>query len=108
MIYNLKKVTGVYVKGYYNFLIDKKIENENMEELYDLFSFSIKNIYELPSSERNFFTDTYGDECIKHLRKLRGVPKKIGKLDTNSRLSIVTMCKSYYVAVWLLRNNKKG
>lgn len=106
MVYNLKKVTSTYVKGFYNYLDDRKLLNENMEDLFDLFSYSIKNIYGLPSSERNYFIDTYSEDCIEYLRKLRGVPKKVSKLDTNTRLSIVTMCKSYFVAVGFLSDKK--
>lgn len=108
MIYNLKRVTGVYVKGFYKYLTDRKLENENREEIYDLFSFAIKNIYGLPSSERNYFIDVYGGDCISYLMKLKGVPKKISKLDINDRLAIVTMCKNYYVAVGLLSDKKKS
>ena len=107
MIYNLKKVTGAYVKGFWHYVIDKKLDTSKREDLYDLFSYCIKTIHSLPAPERNYFTEQYGDECIQALKKLKGVPKKIEKLGLNDRLSIVTMCKSYFVAVGLL-NEKKG
>ena len=107
MIYDLKKVTGIYVKGFCDFIEKNKLGNEDMQGLYDLFSYAIKGIHGLPCSERNYFTDVYGDDCIKHLKKLRGVPKKVSKLDTNDRIAIVTMCKSYFVAILVLNDEKE-
>lgn len=101
MIYNLKTVTGHYVNGYYQFLDKNKLLNEEKEDLFNLFSYCLKHIYGLPSSEKNYFIDMYGAECIKRLKKLKGVPKKVEKIATAERVSIVTMCNNYFVAVEL-------
>ena len=107
MIYNLKKVTGIYVKGFCSYMENQKIHNENKEELYDLFSYCIKNIHGLPACEHNYFTEQYGEDCIKYLKKLKGVPKKINKLGANDRISIVFMCKSYLAAIDLISRSKE-
>lgn len=106
MIYNLKRVTGAYVKGFCNYVKDRKLLSESNEEMYDLFSYAIKVIHGLPACEHNYFTEQYGDDCISYLKKVRGVPRKIDKLGINDRISIVTMCKNYYAAVSLLADSK--
>lgn len=99
MMYNLKKVVSIYVKRYYEYLKKVNLLNECSEALYDLFSYTIKNIYALPACESNYFIDQYGEDCINYLKKSKGVPKRVKRLSVNDRLSIVTMCNSYFVAV---------
>lgn len=101
MIFNLKAVTRHYVNGYFDFLKKNKLLDEQKEDLFDLFSYCLKHIYGLPSSENNYFIDMYSEGCIKHLKKLKGVPKKVDKITVSERVSIVTMCNNYYLAVQL-------
>lgn len=106
MFYDLKRVTTAYVRGFCDFVKKHKIGDENQEDLYDLFMFCLKGIHGLPCCEQNYYIDVYGVECINFLRKVRGVPKKIEKLDTNDRISIVSMCGSYFVAVRVVNAEK--
>jgi hypothetical protein len=106
MKYSLKNIAGSYIKEFNNFIEKNKIVDASNSELYDLFSFSIKSIYGLASSESNYYIDMYGSDCITSLLKIKGVPKKIGKLDINTRLDVVLMCQNYYVALGHLFENR--
>lgn len=106
MKYSLKNVAGSYIKGFNGFVEKNKLIDASKSELYDLFSFSIKSIYRLASSESNYYIDMYGNDCITSLLKIKGVPKKINKLDINTRLDVVLMCQNYYVALGHLSENR--
>lgn len=106
MVYNLKKVTNAYVKGFYLYINKKKLNTACADSLYDLFSYSLKSIYGLPPSEKGYYIDMYSESCIDFLKKLKGVPKKVERLGMTERLSIVSMCQSYFVAVDFVHLNK--
>ena len=105
-VYDLKRVTKAYVSGFYKYINFKKLNDASASGLYDLFSYSLKNIYGLPPSEKGYYIDMYGDSCIDYLKKLKGVPKRVDRLGSTERLSIVTMCQSYFVAVDYVHFNK--
>lgn len=102
MIYNLRKVTSDYVKGFLEFVRQKNFIDVDTKSLYELFSYSLETIYNLPAAEMNEYIQLYGGECIAHLKKLKNVPKRISRLGMNDRVSVVTMCKSYFVAADVL------
>lgn len=106
MIYNLKQVTGEYVKGYLGFIKKKNFVNVSSEDLYDLFSYSIETIYGLPAAESSEYIKLYGEECIYHLKRLKNVPKRVKRLGLNDRVSVVSMCKSYFVAADVLADER--
>lgn len=106
MRYDLKNVAGAYIKGFNSFVEKNKLNDVSNSELYDLFSFSIKSIYRLASSESNYYIDMYGGDCIAFLLKVKGVPKKISNLSINTRLDVVLMCQNYYVTLGYLTENK--
>lgn len=106
--YDLKKVMSIYVKGYMSFVKERDVPDENREELYDLFSYSLKKLYEFAPVEDNSLINRYSKSCIAYLRKLKGVPKRYSKLDMSVRVSIISMCQSYFVASGLLFDNVEG
>lgn len=106
MRYDLKRVAGNYVRGFNAFIEKYKLTDVSNSDLYDLFSYSIKSIYGLASSENNYYIDMYSDDCISYLLKLKGVPKKLGNISINVRLDVVLMCQNYYVALGYLCENR--
>ena len=107
MVYSLDKVALHYVKQYSEFVKEKKLDN-SMENLYDLFSYSLKVIHLIPASEESFLIDMHGQDCILYLKKTKGVPKKFSKIGISGRVSIVTTSLSYFVAVGVVSNIDKG
>ena len=107
MVYNLKKITEIYVRGFFDYIKLRKLSLDNIEALYDLFSYSIKVIHELPPCERNYYTENYGDDCISYLKKLKYTPKRVSKLSMTDKINIVMMCNSYFVGVALVDVNNK-
>lgn len=106
MIYNLKQVTGVYVRGFLSYVKSKNFTKIDSEALYDLFSYALETIYKLPAAETNEYISLYGDECIAYLKKLKNVPKRVDRLGLNDRVSVVTMCRSYFVAADFLAGSE--
>lgn len=106
MIYNLRKVTGDYVKGFLEFVRQKNFIDVDTKSLYELFSYSLETIYNLPAAEMNEYIQLYGGECTAYLKKLKNVPKRISKLGMSDRVAVVTMCKSYFVAADALVEGK--
>lgn len=107
MVYNIEKVAFAYVKQFSKFVDEKKLGRE-MEGLYDLFSYCLKMIHYIPACEEGFLIDMYASDCISYLKKTKGVPKKFKKLGVSSRISIVTMSVSCFVAVGVVSNLDRG
>lgn len=102
MIYNLKKVTGAYVRRFCDYIQVRNFDLQNMSQLYDLFSYSLKCIYGFPPTENNFYIEQYGENCISYLKKTKGVPRASSRLSVEDRLSIIRMGIYYFVAVGML------
>ena len=92
-VYNLKKVIKLYVKGYYDFLVEKSLLTEDSEDLYKLFSYSLKTLYKLPCYDGSNLVSFYSEDCIKY------TPRRVDKIAIESRVELVTMCLNYFVAV---------
>ena len=98
-VYNLKKVIKLYVKGYYDFLVEKSLLTEDSEDLYKLFSYSLKTMYKLPCYDGSNLVSFYSEDCIKYLKSIKYTPRRVDKIAIESRVELVTMCLNYFVAV---------
>lgn len=96
MKYFLKDIALVYTRGFNDFLNSVKMLDK--DEAYLLFSYSIKKIYGIETSEFNSVISEYGERCINYLSNLKGVPKKDDKLSLKEKLSIADFCCGYWVA----------
>lgn len=94
MRYNLWFVSKVYAKGFITFLNKNSISG-NRVDVFNLFVYAIESIYFRKSSLGNTLINGYGFKCIKYLRSLDNVPRKIGKLSLKSRKYIVDSSKVY-------------
>lgn len=104
VIYNIKKVSTSYVRGFYDF-INKKgfVIGDNLEGLLGLLSYSLKKIYDLPSIDGNYYTCYHGEECVDYLKNIRGVPKNPKSVKMSDRFDIYNMSRSYFLAVYLYK-----
>lgn len=106
MIYNLEKVSAAYVRGFLEFLRTKRLVIDDVYAYGDLFSYSLKVLYDLPAFEQNFYIDRYSADCVKYLRRVKRVPKTASKLDVEDRMNIVIISKSYLIAGCLLSTER--
>lgn len=100
MKYNILDVAKLYVKGFTCFISDAKIHN--IEDCYDLFSYTLKSIYNLETCEFSRTIERLGGKCIKYLSSIKGTPRKIKGMSLKDRISVVEFTISYYVAVDLI------
>lgn len=107
MVYNVKKVSLNYVKRFSDYVKERKLGTD-MEELYDLFSYSLKVINLFQTKESSYYIEKYGNDCVNYLMKTKGVPKKSNKLGTSDRAGIITLSLSYFVAVGISSDINKG
>lgn len=106
MVYSIKGIVEKYVKEFIKFIEINNLSDVGGEDLSELFSYGVRVIYDIPYFKHNFYVDRYGDNCVKFLKKVKGVPKKSKRLSIEDKVNIVTMCNSYFLAVEILGENK--
>jgi len=107
MKYSLKNIVSLYIKQYIQFVKEKNLDKVSKDDLYELFTYGVRTIYEIPYFNTNFYVDRYGEECMKYLKKAKGIPKKSKRLSITDKFEIVSMCNSYFLAVGLVSEDKE-
>lgn len=99
MKYRVNDVARIYAKEFLNFLVKSKISSYN-KNAYELFVYSIYSIYNIEYSGRlNSLIIKNGEKCIKHLKSINGVPKRIGRLSNSDKQSIIDCSCVYTLAI---------
>lgn len=101
MKYDLRDIALIYAKGFNEFLNSVKVLSK--DEAYLLFSYSIKKLYDLETSEYNDVIGMYGERCVDFLSQLDGVPKRKDKLSFKDRCAVIDFSRGYWVASDVIR-----
>ena len=97
---NISDISRNYAKGFVNFLVEQEIESKK-GSAYELFVYSIYSIYGKPYIKKyNSLITRFGKDCIGYLKKIDGVPKRIGNLFSFEKEDIVN-CSCVYALVAL-------
>lgn len=97
-VYNIHVLARVYSKEFCKFLKRHRIRtNEN--NAFELFSYSMKTIYGIETSEYNLEIRKYGERCIKFLSKVKGIPLDLRKATVEERMNLIKCCKVYIIVI---------
>lgn len=107
MVYNLKRLSTTYVKGFREYLKTKELSGWSNEQQYNLLSYSICKLYNLESAAYARGTSKYGRSCVKYLASLRSTPKHIDKIPFAERVELVCMVQAYFVSIFLAKGKKE-
>lgn len=107
MVYNLKRLSVSYVRGFREYIKVKELSDWTPEQQYNLFSYSLSKLYGLESAAYSRGTSTYGRSCKKYLADIKSTPKHIDKIPFAERLQLVSMSQAYFVSMFLMKGKKE-
>ena len=107
MVYNLKRLSANYVRGFREFVKLKELSDWTPEQQYNLFSYSLSKLYGLESAAYSKGTSTYGRSCKKYLSELKSTPKHIDKIPFAEKIQLLSMAQAYFVSVFLMKGKKE-
>ena len=103
MVYNLKKLSATYVKGFKKYASERGIDKWSQEDLYNLFAYSLNRLYGLEASSYGKGISRYGKSCTKYLGEMKCTPNHPDKVSFSDKVSLISMAQSYYAANLLLK-----
>ena len=98
-IYNMHVLARVYSKEFCRFLKRHKMKI-NETNAFELFVYSMKRLYDLETTEYNLEIRKYGERCINHLSKVKGIPKELRNATLEERINLIKCCKVYIVVIF--------
>lgn len=107
MVFNLKKLSVTYVKGFKEYIKEKGLESWTPEQQYNLFSYAISKLFGLDSSAYARGTSTYGRSCVKYMLELKNTPKKPETVDFADKVQVLSLSQAYFVTTFLMRGKKE-
>lgn len=107
MVYNLKRLSVTYVRGFREFIKVKELTDWSNEQQYNLLSYAICKLYGLESAAYAKGTARYGISCKNYLSSLKSTPKHIDKIPFAERVELVCMVQAYFVSTFLAKGKKK-
>lgn len=107
MVYNLKRLSTTYVRGFREYVKIKELNGWSNEQQYNLLSYAICKLYGLESSAYSKGTSKYGRSCAKYLSSLKSTPKHIDKIPFAERVELVCMVQAYFVSLFLAKGKKE-
>lgn len=97
-MYNIHVLARVYSKEFCKFLNKYKIKTDETNA-FELFSYSMKKIYDIETTEYNLEIRKYGEKCIKFLSKVKGIPLDLRKAPLEERINLIKCCRVYIVVI---------
>lgn len=91
--YNIQEVAKKVVHAFIRFKIDNKLVISE-EDAFNLLSYSVKSLYNMDCIEYSDTICEYGYDCIKTLKKINSIPKKLNLEDTVHLLDLV---RGYFI-----------
>lgn len=107
MVYNLKKLSVTYVRGFREFVKIKEVSDWTPEQQYNLFSYSLSKLYGLESAAYARGTSKYGRSCVKYLSVLKSTPKHIDKISFAEKVQLLSLSQAYFVTTFLMKGKKE-
>lgn len=107
MVYNLKRLSLTYTRGFQRYLKEHGIDDWTPEQRYNLLSYSLSKVYGLETAIYAKGTSVYGRSCTKFLSELKGTPKRIDKISFAQKVEVLSMVQGLYVTAIVLSSKKK-
>lgn len=107
MIYDLKKLSVAYVRGFKNYIKEADLTDWSNEQQYNLFSYALCRLYFLESAYYSKGTSRYGRSCEKYLRELKHTPKHKDKISFADRVSLLSLSQAYFVSEFIAKGMRE-
>lgn len=107
MVYNLKRLSFRYIRGFNEFLRLHNLSDWTPEQRYNLLSYAVSRLYGLESSVYSRGTANYGRSCQKYLSLLERTPKRIDKIPFSEKVQLLSMVQAYYVSTIVVAGKQR-
>jgi hypothetical protein len=97
MVYNLKRLSLTYIKGFKEFIKLNNLESLSVETRYNILSYSICKLYGLDPKPYAKGTSHFGRSCIAYLSKLKRTPKHFKAIPTTEKIALLGFVQAYFV-----------
>ena len=107
MVYNLKRLSITYVRGFKGFIKEKGLSDWPNERQYNLISYAICKMYGLEAGAYAGGTSTYGRSCTKYMSVLKSTPKHKDKISFAEKVELLCMVQAYFVSTFIGKSVKE-